>query len=561
MNIGWLLMSTSLLLAGALQGNSNNVKGTYALLKPAFKVFSSIHGVVAVETGALQKLYAREDASSKDTVALVKRLFLRMLESGADVVVAKNIRQLDYEEQKTVFFVAIMLALLKSFDQQEAFLFYKKTSETYKQMQAEGKKNLSVDGKTRGIHWLQEQMADYRKELIKYVESSDDFANFAEPFKKVVPYVVKAHLECSLENRKTTFLILLSLLYKETHGDKHFLRTYYNLLNNRLACLSYEPDDAWENDAFKVGDIESLVKTLQAQPLEGDCVQKLFEEYVFVQFSQTVPLATYQDTTFKGQVFADCMNTGVRNIVNVLAYNPELKRFEVSTLEQRLDKKVSENLKHFYELNADPAAVNDKSVHASWAELVSSNVPLVGYNRLIKDGKTEIVPLDKRGFIKTLQHEPAFVNTLIEKGYVLVPEETDIFSVKPSLKNLIVVLENLFSLELFGSDVDKEFVRDDFVATYLPKLATALHATVPTTLDIDSRDFTSDVLTTKFEFNFTQPQAYTSSVILFTKRRHGVVEFCPTPKEATIKFVFPESLKEPYPLSLPLLVHGAEAII
>jgi len=548
------------LCAVPLYASINSLKGTYAILKAPYRDLSPIHGAVASETGALQTLYdIKDERKNSATVSLVKKLFFRTLTtpSDADFLVTKDIRRLDEDEKKTCFFVASILIFLRELEKKEAFVNYKNMIVLYKKTLAEGKKNLVVEGKQRGVKWVYDQAVAHTKVLIKDMQSSDDFKEYAEPFKMIVPYALKAHLECIVEGifpAATTQLILLGHLYKHTGGDKRFLREYYELLDKRLSCLERPLDSIWQNAHFDMTKIDDLVAVLQAEPLVGERLQQYFEEYVFVRLARAVPLATYQDTTFQGETFADCMDTAVRNMVNALAYNPDSKRFDISLLEQRLGKKAAPSLKRFYAFNSDPSAVTDKAVHKSWAEIVSSNVPYVAYNRALGSGA---LPEGKRGFIHVEPTTDVLTTALTHKEYVPVATDEPVFTVKPSLKNAIVMLNHLFSLELFEPSLSKEFLRDDFVATYLPKLATALHATVPAIIDVDKRDFTDEMLVTPFEFNFTEPKPYVMSVVLKTENRHGVADFCSAQLTNAV-MTMPEPLQEPYPLSLPLLVHGAE---
>lgn len=548
----------------------NSVRGTYTILKPAFRDLSSIHGVVAWKTGFVNDLYETKDERKKSaTVKLVQKLFHKTVSSAsaADLIVTKDIRHLDDDEKQTALFVANMLLVLRELGSQQAFSEYKKFLALYKQLQIKDTKNFFIDGKTRGVRWLQEQVAVKRKELIAKVESSADYKVFAGPLKKLVPAIIESQLECVVDNvfsAETVHLVLLALLYKETGGDKRFVRSYYEQLHERLHCLTATLDTVWETSQFSPRSIDSLIATLRKEPLEGGFLENHFEEYVFVRFEQEVPLATYHDALFKGHEFTDCMDTAVRNMLNVITYNRDTKVFDVPLLEQRLGFKelgtnVRQELKSFYTQNSEPASVTDGVVHTSWAE-ISSNIPFVAYNRALVKGVAEALPAGKRGFIKGVvdkgpdgvAEKEALASLFTARGYVLVSDDADVFTVKPTLKNLIVMLDYLLNLNLFNGALHREFLRDDFVAAYLPKLAKAVHATVPTIVDADKRDFTDELLVTTLDFNFTQPKPYTAAVTLLTESRHGLLDFCPVQPEQLPALAVP--LQEPYPLSAPLLV-------
>lgn len=173
---------------------------------------------------------------------------------------------------------------------------------------------------------------------------------------------------------------------------------------------------------------------------------------------------------------ADCGDTAVRTILNILSYNPATNRFDTSLLEQRLGVTVRQELARFYADNSDPASVSDRVVVTNWEQRVSCSIPLVVYDRAIINGMPEVLPADKRGFIKGVG-DPAVLAVLIATGYVPVDGDAEVFVVKPTLKNSIVMLDYLLNLNLFEGELEHEFMREDFVATYLPQLATALHAT------------------------------------------------------------------------------------
>lgn len=548
----------------------NNIKETYTILKPEFRDFSIIHGAVAAETDFLPALYDLRDERKKSaTVNLVQKLFHATFRRAglADFVATKDIRHIFEEEQ--VPSVAYLLLFFHGLPTDALYTHYSLIADELRSVREQKKRDPKTQGIVKKIDKLQRQRAKQRDILVKKFTSSAEYTHLAEPFQKLVPAIIEAHLECMTEkifSPETVQLILLALLYKEIGGDKRFVRLYYELLHKKLQCLDGNLDAAWEASQFTPGSIDSLIKMLSAEPLTGNFLEKHFEEYVFVHLARAVPLVRYKDSFFKGHEFGDCMDTVVRNLLNNLSYNPDTKRFDVALLEQRLGSKdlgsnevsvkVSKELKNFYTQNSDPALASDKVVHNKWAEQVSSNIPFVAYRSRLANGVSEELPQEKRGFIKGID-APAFTIKLIEKGYVPVDDTVDVFTVRSGLKNLIVMLDYLLHLNLFESGLEQEFLRDDFVATYLPKLANALHATLPIITDVDKRDFSDELLATTFDFNFMWPKPYTTTVTLLTERRHSAFEFCPlllTEK----KLVVPEPLQLPYPLSLPLLVSGAE---
>jgi len=374
-----------------------------------------------------------------------------------------------------------------------------------------------------------------RKNIAKELNESPTFAAYAEPLKKLLPYISDAYLECAVENYMPAYtptLILLGLLYKKTNLNRDTVEIYYKYLQEKVDCLNVPADwTAWKKDTFKGRDLEVLTIELQNTPLTHDNIQKLYEKFVFIQLSPTnfPPELSYSTATItngsESASFADCMDSTIRNVINFLSYNPQTGLFDPALLAQRLGTTLHPSLKAFYNKHDIPVSAGETNVHSDWAQSVISNIPFVSYDSALPH-KARTSDL---GFIKIPEAlSPKLDTFLKDKKYTVLDNSEIAYELNPSMKNLIIVLDYLLGLQLFTEEpLEKAFIRTDFVEFYLPKLAAALKTSLPeifveTALkEIDKRDYTFEPITLPLILEFLEPIEYVTGITIKTTSGHG----------------------------------------
>jgi hypothetical protein len=239
-------------LATSLQANINNIKGTYEILKDEFKDFSVIHGAVAWETGTIRRMYDlgalgyHGDKIKSHTISLVHKIFYRKpgTTAIAEFVATKDIRELTLTDAEVARFVADAILYLHALPEAELFKKYQQNVVALKQ----------ADKKKKS--YLTQALVILRKNIIKELEQNAAFANYAEPLKKLLPYISNAYLECAIDSYMPSYtpaLILLSLLYKKTGCNRDAVEIYYKHLKEQLDCLNTPADwDTWKKMSLTI---------------------------------------------------------------------------------------------------------------------------------------------------------------------------------------------------------------------------------------------------------------------------------------------------------------------
>jgi hypothetical protein len=547
----------------SLHANINNIKGTYDILKPEYKQFSVIHGAVAWETGTIRRMYdlgalgKHGDKIKSRTIALVHKIFYRKpgTTSIAEFVATKEIRELTLTDAEVARFVADVLLYLHKLPETELFKKYKETFTALEQ----------ADKKKKPI--LTQTLTLLRKNIAKDLEENPDFATYAEPLKKLLPYIVGAYLECAVESCMPAYtpeLILLGLLYKKTNLNRDTVEIYYKRLLEKINCLNIPADwQEWKKDTFKASDLATIKKELEGTSVSNENVQSLYEKFVFEQLSPTgfPPDISYSNAKItngtQSASFADCMDSTVRNVINFLSYNQQTGLFDTALLAQRIGTTIYPSLKTFYDKNATPASAGETAVHSDWAQIAISNIPFVSYNSALpRKAKTSDL-----GYIKINGAvSPELETFLKDKKYTVLSDSETAYELNPSMKNLIIVLNHLLGLNLFAEEpLEKAFIRPDFVEFYLPKLATALKASLPASFiekdlkEIDKRDYSSTEVKLPLNFSFSEPEYYAVNLTLQTTSGHG--QFFSTSSKEFAQTLQPTlTLLEQYPISIILLI-------
>jgi hypothetical protein len=261
----------------------------------------------------------------------------------------------------------------------------------------------------------------------------------------------------------------------------------------------------WDKDIFMSGDVAQFRNALTFNATDTEQLRRSYEHIIYLgllpgRYPKVAGYSTafysYNESGQNKQVtFADCMETTLRNLTNIILYNPETQEFDVS----KIKNTPTQQLQDFYRAFKSATSVEDSAAHNAWTAVVE-NIPFVSYNRETED--------------KTIKYE-----------------------LNPSLKNIILVFNHIFGLNLFESEPGDSLEsktrhavsRGDFIKVYFPQMCSSLGITCNGFFDnsgkeielrdIDGMDYKGGIkITTKLT---VASDAHNPDVIIKTHPGHG----------------------------------------
>lgn len=336
----------------------------------------------------------------------------------------------------------------------------------------------------------------------------------------------------------TTHMILLGFVYKACSQNRSTLATFYKTLNQKLdnRLLNSPLDDAWNADVIKTVTQQEALATVGAlleQPLQDN-----FETFVYFMFqslfqSNSLPTpvgyAIAKFVYFKGATaeddksvtFPDCMENALRNFINIMSYNRETDRFDLSYLKKRLgfDGNFNPNLEAFYQNYFNPSEAGLLEAHNAWVELIS-NIPYVVYiDKTPSSGYTT-------NFVRVSDSAGEAVKTYCSlKEYSIIADDNYGYNLRPSIKNLILVINHLLNLNLFENS-EKAFIQDNFIEVYFPLLCKKLGVqTYYFSVNPQANEDSANLDITEIDgMDFSNP-IYTSMVFIDSEKNKTVCKF------------------------------------
>ena len=327
-----------------------------------------------------------------------------------------------------------------------------------------------------------------------------------EKLRKFVHTIVASLQECSFLKTDqspsypphTTHSILMAFLYRKAEKKSEF-KDYFGEFNNVLTKDGKQliADPEWTTLAFddhpnvikqNLTTIESMVKDktpLNQLPLD-------FIAFSEISRPKSLPkIAEYRSTTqFMEKRFPDCTETTTRNLCDIACYNQLQNKFDLSNYPQ-----ADQTIKTFYNKYPSAILVEEQNVHNDWA-LIVSNRPFVTYLRIISKESKKAAQLqsDKNGLFiygleitQDMQPTPitiifndgstdTFTQITInkEKHILIAPKKYLAFEIQASVRNIIILLNQLLGLKLY-KNTKKEFFNADFNAIYFSSLLKKLN--------------------------------------------------------------------------------------
>jgi len=308
----------------------------------------------------------------------------------------------------------------------------------------------------------------------------------------------------------TTHLVMLGLLYAQTGLEPEALDTYFAELERNDIKVAKRP--ASTVDVARQA-LQALATDERWREVDVAMICRHYEAYVYrllrmgsypesESFSYAARLTTCDEKEFRAleRSFPDCMDTTIRNVCNLLAFDSAKQAFSIDRLkayggQDRLGRCVE----LFYTTDFTKEPNKTLGDHAAWTAVIS-NIPYAAYFQRSDQARRDFGN-DQRAFLKAPvyikipagdQKNAALNDYLQKNSYEQVGDEkVQVFEIVPSIRNLIIALDWLLNLNLFEGRLATEFVRDDFVKTYMPLLCKKIALRLDDKIslnDIDARD-------------------------------------------------------------------------
>lgn len=340
------------------------------------------------------------------------------------------------------------------------------------------------------IDTLSSQGTQFLIEYIKLVDLLKKLFNQTQTLKweLVAPAVIGSINECDINNQNVLYpehmieIVLLSFLYKKCSDNRKALRTFYRVLHQKTDnnALNRELSDDWLNDVYKNTTKQEAIEQVE-RIVTQKAIDKNFEDFTYYSLqisglnASNYGAAVYEYEPGRSVRFSDCMENSILNFILLLSYNQIKNTFDLDTLCSRLKKDKSElnqKLVDFYNNISSVSDVHLKKIHNLWADLVS-NIPYVAYKQITSD--PDAIAHDK-GYISISNSEPEKTKLdLSTLGYQVIPQANVYkYNMRPTIKNLIVVVNYLLNLDLFSNN-QPELTNKDFIKNHFHKLCKTLN--------------------------------------------------------------------------------------
>lgn len=557
------------IIFGICHANINNLKGTFSILKDEYKEFAMINGAIACDTDYLMHLYDFGTFGQEHTVIMPDKTQIDVPDPSHAPDIVKLVHLFCYRVPGTISRGEFVLAdAIKTASQEDKINIVKAIAWTMAQVKkvSDLMNQMAAKKEAKKIAVLETQIQKLSKEfvLMKHLKGLQELANlpsttsFADVWKtkranlRLFRLIWDANLQEKSTNpmfpRYSTDSVLLGIVYKFAGDNKHLIRIFYEKFNEIL--MSDTPlktifvDDkpipeTWDNDTFDPNNTGQIAAPLTFDINDTQSLNQYYENLVYVALLPGAypQIASYtsvsyfydkQDNT-KKVFFSDCMETTLRNLVNILLYDRKKRVFDLNNIPGIMP---SQELKQFYSTNASASDTQSLELHKQWVPVIA-NIPFAAYNRKISNHSEEYRDDSHIGYIKIPQ------GISVSNKYIPVVQTDNIYEIRASLRNLIIVFNHIFGLDLFeheqGNSADEKiataFARTDFIKTYFPLMCEKLgiefngHFEDSKPIDnIDSKDY-GPAITTKCQFN---PEANVIGVEIMTLSGHGELKIMNT---------------------------------
>jgi hypothetical protein len=222
--------------------------------------------------------------------------------------------------------------------------------------------------------------------------------------------------------------------------------------------------------------------------LEAYAFAQIMKKYFLVVFPDQV---SYKNAFYKTYDFPDCVESMVRSLVNSALFKSDSFLFKATRDDEtKFGWKLDNENREFYEKSGSPDSKGLQNSHNGWTNVVE-NREFCSYMRVRVKGKPFLMPKGSEGFVpvKNLKQEIEKLKAKVnfssralgagnfyelqapyQKKYLLFDfDSPDIvaYEITPRFKNLIVLIDKLFGLNLFEQSIESIFLNAKFNKTYI----------------------------------------------------------------------------------------------
>ncbi len=566
-----------------IEASLKNIKDTYSLLRPEYKHLSLIHGAVAWETGVIRRMYDfgkiepeyqetngrteivgyKNPETNHAVIRLIHLLFNRIpgSTSPSDFIATKQLTTIDVkknaQKMASIIVACDKIKQLNLGTLKETLDSFTQTEKSFprgiKQLALALKKEVKLSEITKKVKAVRTNDSD-PAELTKLRVSLEIINNINPNLNGILRDQVRLGLdiyetllaalnECdpinteSLYPEYTVEMILQAFVYKICEESREAMKAFYEELEKKLGAHIFL--DNWKNSWTDQGfepitkkNAFNIIKKNLAEKSAQQIMEAEFEDFVY--YSQQIR-GLIQPTSFSRpqynysekkatQSFPDCMDTAMRNFINLFAYDVTSDLLNADSLQKSLGAKqeilISDNLRLFLNEFCLPSHTSTMKAHNRWLDVIS-DIPYVVYNHKVnvKSGAEERRDSENgpRGYIKFPQGDLSEEKQSIlrSRKHELIDDDWKGYELKASVRNIIILLNHLLGLSLFEKPLSEEFFRPDFVTHYFPALCkrlggdgwlshTKVNGKVDSDIDFNNRDYSSsekDYIYSTFSLN------------------------------------------------------------
>lgn len=333
------------------------------------------------------------------------------------------------------------------------------------------------------------QLVRQRDEL-QSVSSIGDYNRIRE----LAQAIIDAQISSNFFPNNIAKWILLACMYRKAK-NKLELMPYFSVLKKHIPHACSALDETFMYKLFTPSDFNSIQDriisvqemtpgALDPSTYETLAIAQMIERYYKGPFPK---IAEYTDIVVNGASFPDCVEVTLMNLCDRVIYSKTSGTFELDCIPA---ERQSQLLIDFYsdQTNKQATNIHLPIVHQRWGTPLQ-NLPFVTYRqRLIQtiDGNTIVLsaPKDTNGFICGLSSAQlaSLPHKEDKKDYVQIAGRWYIHSdgphgylceMHPTIRNIIIVLDKLFNLNLFADKpLEEVFLSEHFNADYFSRLCT-----------------------------------------------------------------------------------------
>ncbi len=551
--------------------NIDNLKGTYSILPPELRELSPLEGAVAWHTGVIRRLYdvghmtegepknkpqraaGESEANFKVRLAAWNTSYKAWAENIPVSSIKNVVRTLFYRVPGTTSIADFKVSenTFKDLSKKEAAAKIADIVSrlwVYNYIKNEG---LTPSGK------LPAKFNNLKLSIDSCIEAKTIFPEY-DIIRLSLLAAFWAVFGDDREALNEYFVALKVSLNKKINEAKgsycRDIKVQLDIILDVVAAIIISDD--WMGDVFG-NDVVDLVSSYESVDELKDPVKyeqiiyaQLLGSYSLVDIPYARPKISIGTSNFE---FPDCVETMIRNFLNHLSYDSEKKIFTIENLKKLTKKTLHENLVNFYETYANPSVAGATNAHEAWAKVIS-NIPWVAYNNLFAGdgccrGSYVKVPIDSIDQVRPF---------LMDNNDTIINDDgaSTVWELRSRYRNVIIVLNHLLNLELFkDKKMAEEFIRDDFVNAYLPKVIAPFGEVVGNLPDGEVGILTINLLELRsvgrysyeVKFNLTQGHGQFSNKLLVAK------------SASVLGLISSDHLKD-LPLTVLMLLPGDELV-